>query len=128
MNRIKCIKQSKNILVFALMMIGILFTGCEKYIIESTEIDPNETRSFRTDIQPIFEKHKCSNCHPGVHSPDLSAANAYTSLKNGGFLTGTPPESAKLYKEFLTPHNGVILLDEEKQYLLYWISQGAKNN
>jgi hypothetical protein len=65
---------------------------------------------------------------------DLEAAKAYASLKSNKCITTTPPESAKLYNHFVNssgtsiPHSGITLLDVEEQYILYWITQGAKDN
>ena len=120
--------QFKKAVAVAIALVAISMAGCEKFVIESTEIDPADPRSFKVDILPIFANYKCTNCHSGSRAPDLRADNAYSSLKSGGFVTGNPPESAKLYKKFLKPHSGITLLDWEKQYILYWIAQGSKDN
>ncbi len=120
--------QFKKTVAVALVLAALSLAGCEKFVIESTEINPDETRYFQADILPIFSRYSCTNCHNGKLSPDLRPENAYTSLKNGGYVTGTPPESSKLYKKFLNPHSGITLLDWEHQYILYWITQGAKDN
>ena len=121
--------QFKKTIAIAITLVAISLAGCEKFVIESTVINPNDPRSFKTDILPIFAKYSCTNCHvPGKNVLDLRAENAYASLKSNGCVTGSTPESAILYKKFLKPHNGITILDSDKQYILYWIKQGAKNN
>jgi ssDNA-binding Zn-finger/Zn-ribbon topoisomerase 1 len=127
--------QFKKTVIVAFALAAISFAGCEKYVIKSTEIDPNEARSFKEDILPIFSNHSCTNCHvSGKNALDLEAAKAYASLKSNKCITTTPPESAKLYNHFVNssgtsiPHSGITLLDVEEQYILYWITQGAKDN
>jgi hypothetical protein len=127
--------QFKKTVAVAFALAAISFAGCEKYVIESTEINPNDPRSFKTDILPIFAKYSCTNCHvPGKNALDLEASNAYASLKSNKCITVTPPKSAKLYNHFVNssgtsvPHSGITLLDVEEQYILYWITQGAKDN
>jgi hypothetical protein len=120
--------QLKKSLAFAIAFVAVSLVGCEKYVIESKEINPADPRSFKDEILPIFAKYNCTGCHAGSISPDLRAENAYASLKSGGLVIGTPPESAKLYKKFSPTHSGITMLDEEKQYILYWITQGAQDN
>jgi len=122
--------QFKKALTIAFAIAAISLVGCEQYVIESTVIDPNEPRSFQTDILPIFANHGCaaSSCHGGTFLPDLRPDKAYASLKSTNCVTGTPATSAKLYKKFNNPHSGITLLDSDKQYILYWIEQGALDN
>jgi hypothetical protein len=135
MKRMKRYFQLKKTVAVAIAVVAISLAGCEKFVIESTEINPSDPRSFKTDILPIFDSHSCTNCHvPGKNVLDLEPANAYASLKSNKCITGTPPASAKLYNHFvnssgiLIPHSGITLLDVEKQYILYWLTQGAKDN
>jgi hypothetical protein len=129
MNRInRFFTKNKRIALGAVVFLTVL-TACEKYVIESTEIDPNEPRSFQTDILPIFAKNNCASCHGGGIPPDLRAENAYNSLTAGGYVSVSNPESSKIYKQLInnSSHQPKTTPDEEK-YILYWIAQGAKNN
>jgi hypothetical protein len=129
MNRInRFFTLNRKIALGAALVVTVL-AGCEKYVIESTEIDPNEPRSFKTDILPIFSKNNCASCHGGVISPDLRAENAYNSLTAGGYVTPGNGEGSKLYKQLInnSSHQPKTTPDEEK-YILYWINQGALNN
>ena len=129
MNRIKRFFTLNRKIALGVALLGTVLVGCEKYVIESTEIDPNEPRSFQTDILPILEKNNCASCHGGGIAPDLRAANAYNSLTTGGFVTPGNGEGSKLYKQLVnnSSHQPKTTVDEEK-YILYWINQGALNN
>jgi len=90
--------------------------------------------SFADDVVPIFnESCALSGCHAtGGQAPDLTAANAFTSLSNGGYIDVTAPESSVLY-EWLTgvrtpamPLSGSDPTINAK--ILAWITQGAQNN
>lgn len=90
--------------------------------------------SFSADIIPIFSKDcSTSGCHStGGQKPDLSSANAYNSLLNGGYINISYPEESELYlwmkglKTVPMPISG-----SNAGYtanVLAWIKQGAQNN
>ena len=90
--------------------------------------------SFSKDIIPIFNA-SCngSGCHnTGGTKPDLTAANAYNSLKNGNYFNTTTPESSELYKWMKGEKNLPMPLSgpnsEYNAKVLAWIKQGALNN
>lgn len=129
MNRIaKYFLSKNNMLVGAAIMVMIL-TGCEKYVIESTEINPDDPRYFATEILPIFAKSNCTSCHGASLKPDLHPDKAYDALISGGYVNTANPGSSKLYLQLVnkSSHQPFTNVDEEK-YILYWITQGAKNN
>ena len=129
MNRITKYFLSKNNMLVGAAIIVMIMTGCEKYVIESTEINPDDTRSFATDILPIFAKNGCTACHGGGIKPDLRPDKAYDALISGGFINTDKPKSSKLYNQLVNKasHQPKTSVDEEK-YILYWITQGAENN
>ena len=128
MNRIKrCFKAIINISLIPALIL-IIFGSCEKFEIKSTIIDPKKPYYFNSDILPIIEKNSCASvsCHGGPVKPDLSSANAYNSLKSGGYITGSNPEATKLYKQLTTKStHSKLTTPDEKKYILYWITQGA---
>jgi hypothetical protein len=129
MKRMKRYFEIKKMIAFAIVFCAISLIGCEKYVIKPTEIDPTKTLYFATDINPIFSKNNCASCHSGSIAPDLRADKSYNSLTTGGFVNVADPESSKLYMQLVnkSSHQPKTTVDEET-YILYWITQGAKNN
>jgi hypothetical protein len=125
----KQIKKISNLLIIAfLLLFGLfLFESCEKhsYLVET--VNPGDSISLKTDVQPVFTD-KCIGCHTGSGTAklDLRAGKSYASLLNRGFIT--PPDSTcTLFVTIYRGHNAT-LLDNEKQKILIWVIQGAKNN
>lgn len=113
-----------------------LLSGCykDKTVIFETGDEVTRTVSFTGDILPIFNNScNTSGCHSaGGRSPDLSVANAFTSLTNGSFINTSDPLSSELYlwmtgkKGTPMPVSGI-----NKDYnalILAWLKQGANNN
>jgi hypothetical protein len=111
--------------VFAVVL-TVMMSSCEKVKITTANVDPNTAWSFSTDIQPIFTS-KCISCHGGTRTPDLREGKSYASLSNGGFVT-KPAESSILYSTMSGSEHASRSTDEQKLKVLYWITQGAKNN
>lgn len=90
--------------------------------------------SFSSDILPIFENDcATSGCHStGGQKPDLTPANAYTSLINGNYINTSSPEDSELYlwmkglKGLPMPPSGTDATNTAK--VLAWIKQSAQNN
>jgi hypothetical protein len=119
------IKQIFVALVFLAAIGG--FSSCEKNSFSLPSVDPNTIWSFKNDIQPIFTA-KCITCHGTALSPDLRDGKSYLALTKGGFVN-LPAETSKLYVQMTTnpehiPRSGSV----DKLKVLYWITQGAKNN
>lgn len=120
-----------------IILLGSLFiiTACQYEVIEVEVIpppDPNVELSFTTDILPIFTAgNNCTSCHaPGKTKPDLTAANAYASLKDG-YLVENNPGSSKIYTyphPDASTHRWVVFTKNQAELLFTWINQGAKNN
>ncbi len=85
-----------------LCSVMLLVSGCYKNrtVIVSNTPEVTKTVSFASDILPIFTKDcAVSGCHAsGGKAPDLSAANAYSSLTSGGYIDTGSPESSGLYQ------------------------------
>ena len=112
----------------ALVLAGgmALLASCEKYAYQVEVVDPGETVSFQTQIQPVFTNN-CITCHRGLRNPDLREGNSYDALINGGYVT-QPAESSELYLKITSGSHTAFSLDNEKQLILFWIQQGAENN
>lgn len=119
-----------------LCSVMLLVSGCYKNrtVIVSNTPEVTKTVSFASDILPIFTKDcAVSGCHAsGGKAPDLSAANAYSSLTSGGYIDTGSPESSGLYqwmagkKSTPMPLSGIN--SSNNALVLAWIKQGAKNN
>lgn len=127
----------KTILWVITALIGTgLLSGCykDKTLVSDTGEEITRTVSFVNDIIPIFNK-SCNNsgCHSaGAKAPDLTVANAFTSLSAGNYINPTNPQSSELYL-WMTGKKGtpMPLSGPDKDYnalVLAWIKQGALNN
>jgi hypothetical protein len=102
----------------------LLLGSCEKTVYPPIE-KPQDV-SYKNDIQPIWDA-KCISCHGGGISPNLKSPGSYSELINEGYVdTNNPPES-KLIKKLYGSHDARAT-EEEKQTILSWIEEGAKNN
>ena len=118
--------------IFTFLMSALLLASCEQYTFDPPTIDPGVQISFQSEIQPLFTS-KCIGCHSsGNRQPYLDAANSYTSLTTGGYISDDPensPETSILYQQITTGSGHVsILNDLQKLTILEWIRQGANNN
>jgi hypothetical protein len=112
-------------LIFAAMLTGILLFGsCEKVVYPIPELP--DTVSYSLDVQPIFD-NKCVTCHNGGRNPDLRPGNSYSSLTDNGYVDTDNPEESKLIKKLYTTHDARAT-ETEKQLILLWIQEGAKDN
>lgn len=104
----------------------VLIAACEKYTFTPPAVDPNFEWSLATDIQPIFTAN-CASCHGGVIAPDLRSGKSYEALTGGGYVTA-PAASSELYTVMIGASHDAKSSPAEKLKVLYWITQGAKNN
>lgn len=102
------------------------FFACEKAQYTPPAVDPTATWHLQADIQPIFTAN-CIACHGGSLSPDLREGKSYLALTKGGFVT-TPAEQSKLYLKMTSGSHLSRSTVTEQLKVLYWITQGAKNN
>lgn len=116
----------------SIVFLAVLFNACQYTAIVSDpsgNVEVPEDLSFASDIAPIFQEQSCTNCHPGMSQPDLSAGSAYNSLINGGYInTGNPEESELLTEAASDGTHAAKLTSEQEAYILAWIEQGAENN
>jgi len=132
--------MSKKIIILTSVMLTALvvtLTGCYKTTTLLVDNTPaiTSTVSFSKDIVPILTSDCAkSGCHNGSISPNLTSANAYTSLVNGNFTNTATPTNSLVYlwltgKEAATmPLGGTPNPSNINGYILAWITQGANNN
>ncbi len=128
-------KTIGGILVASVAVLFIL-QGCykDKTVISETGAEITRAVTFSKDIIPIFEKNcSLSGCHVGGgKAPDLSAANAYNSLKIGNYVNTGNPTASVIYlwltgkKSTQMPVSGMN--KDINAMVLAWIKQGANNN
>jgi len=87
-----------------------------------------EIISFSEGIQPIFKEQNCISCHNGTRNPDLRNSNAYNSLINGQFVDTTNPEGSRIVEMLNGSYHKDFTTQKDKQLILDWIKQGAKDN
>jgi hypothetical protein len=104
----------------------IFFASCEKYIYQVEIVNPVDTVHFQAQIQPLFTSN-CVGCHGGTRNPDLRAGNSYEALTVGGYVN-PPAETSVIIQQLSSGSHSSYLIDAEKQLILIWIQQGAKNN
>ncbi len=121
----------------AIVFLAVFFAaGCYKGTTVDLSSDLEITRdvNFAGDIIPILEEScSLSGCHnAGGIAPNLSSANAFNSLSNGGYLDVANPENSKLYgfvSGRVSPVMPVSGADPTiAATILAWIKQGAQNN
>lgn len=121
-------KISKTLLFIALA--GFVLCSCEyEWIQPDKKPVPTEV-SFTNDIMPIFDSG-CNTgvCHgAGATPPDLTPANAFSSLMDGGFVDTDTPEASILYTTMKSGTMKTYTTPGDEDIVLGWITQGAKNN
>jgi hypothetical protein len=117
-----------RLLLVAFVLIAAIkvLSSCESYTFTPPALDPNQTWYLSTDIQPIFNS-SCVSCHGGTKAPDLREGKSYSALTKGGYVN-LPGETSRLYLKMTGADHTPRSTDAEKQKVLYWINQGAKNN
>lgn len=124
-------------MALAIVSLAVFFApGCYKGTTVDLGADLEITRDvvFTADVVPIFEKNcSLSGCHStGGIAPDLSSANAFNALSNGGYLDVANPANSKIYgfvSGKLTPAMPISGVDPTiAATVLAWIQQGAQNN
>jgi mono/diheme cytochrome c family protein len=121
------IKRIRKILAgLVLITAAAGFTSCEKYQWAPVKVDPEVVIFFQKDIQPIFTAN-CASCHGATKAPDLRDGKSYAALTKGAFIS-LPGESSKLYLKMEGADHAPRSSSVDKQTVLNWINQGAKNN
>lgn len=121
--------------IIAIEMLAL--TGCYKTvtIVENPGNNITKELSYASDINPIFQKScALSGCHAsGSKAPDLSTANSYKSLADGGYFKANDPDNSELIFWLTGKKSPAMPLgnapDQDIIANVYaWIKQGAKNN
>ena len=126
--------KTQNSIVLLTTLLMLFIASCEYEFIEPEPPPiPTDTISFSGDIVPIWEDNNCTNCHKpnGVSQLDLTAANAYNSLTSFGLVNTVDPASSKIYTyphPISGEHANKYSSEAEAEFILQWISQGARNN
>lgn len=123
-------------LLFALVLVTFIFSGCKyDFIVPEEVVDPDdpdvEVVSFSEDIIPIFSDNNCTACHDtGGQIPDLTAANAYSSINTSRYINTSSPEESNIYTRPHPSNSGSHpkYSEAEAALVLTWIKQGAENN
>jgi hypothetical protein len=121
------VNKISQILV-AVVVIAVFFgiSSCEKYTFIPPKVSTTDTVHFNAEIQPIFNAN-CITCHGATKAPDLREGKSYSALTKGGYVL-LPGETSKLYTKMTSADHYPRSSDTDKQKVLIWINQGAKNN
>ncbi len=117
-------KKIFYLLFAAVLTCILLFDSCEKVVYPIPELP--DTVSYSLDIQPIWD-NKCIDCHNGGRDPDLRPENSYVSLTDGGFIDTNNAAESELMKKLYGTHDARAT-ETDKQFILLWIEEGAKDN
>jgi len=116
------------IFLSALLCAGL--ASCTDYVIKPAKVVVPDSVKFNANIIPIFTA-SCAKpgCHAiGGHVPDLTPANAYTSLIYYGYVNTDYPDQSILYQKITTGSMKGNATDQDRELILKWIQQGALNN
>jgi hypothetical protein len=108
------------------MTLIIAISSCESNSFTPPTINPVDSVHFQASIQPIFTAN-CISCHGAIKAPDLRDGKSYLALTKGGYVN-LPGETSKLYTKMTGSDHAPRSSDLDKQKVLIWINQGAKNN
>ncbi len=122
--RFKMLRQFLAAIVIVAAIVGL--SSCEKYSYIPEIINPVDSVHFQAEIQPIFSAN-CISCHGAIKAPDLRDGYSYEALTEGGYVN-LPGEESELYTKMIGADHGPKSSDVDKQKVLIWINQGAKNN
>jgi hypothetical protein len=121
-----------NSIIKALLVafLGGALASCTWEEIKPQKVTVPATVTFSANIKPIFSANCAkSGCHvKGVQAPDLSAANAYTSLIYYGYVDTDFPEQSALYVKITTGTMKDKATDVDRALILKWIQQGGLDN
>jgi len=115
--------------IILLIVTMAVFSSCEYDFIEVEQPDPFLPVKFSEEILPIFSSLNCVACHrTGGTSPDLTAANAYSSIVPALINS----ENAELSRIYSVPspsgNHAAKYTPGQAALLLQWIRLGAENN
>lgn len=123
----------KRLSIFTIVILGILAivgTSCTYEELIKPKVDIPDSVSFNVNILPIFNSScNTSGCHnKGGISPNLSAADAYTTLIFFGYVDTDNPEVSEIYQKITNGSMKQYATDQDRALILSWIEQGALDN
>jgi hypothetical protein len=131
MNRASNFERMK---IKGICFLSILFLVISCEYEKQEALKPLTNVSFTSDVVPIFSK-SCSTtgCHSaGAITPELTPANAYSSLVYGGYVDTVSVEKSEVYMRMIDkqkpmPPSGNLSQDQIN-VIYSWIKNGAPNN
>jgi hypothetical protein len=129
-------RNLKTTFCFTLMLTSFaFFIGCA-YDAVLPEQPPKDEVSFNDFIVPNVFNPGCNTagCHsgPADFQPDLTPANAYSSLLEGNYVDTLNPENSVLYQWMLGNEGAAMPPSGTDAFynasILKWISEGAQDN
>jgi hypothetical protein len=115
-------------LFLGVLMIGLV--SCEYDTIKPADVViPDTPISFSTDIEPIFSAANCTQCHPSMLKPDLTAGKSYASITSLNLVVAEDPDGSTLMQYINNGHQTAVgMTGTQKALIKKWIEEGAKNN
>ena len=125
----------KALRIFSILsfLIGLmLLVSCEYEFIEvESPREPGDTTSFAQEVAPIFVTDGCTACHNGGLAFDLTALNAYYSIKTNELVVPFNTEGSIIYT-YPHPqtgeHHSRYKSNSHSNTIYNWIMQGALDN
>ena len=107
--------------------------GCEN---EKIQIQTVSNVSFSKNVIPIFNQscNTSTSCHAkGGIAPDLSAANAWGSLINGGYVSDSLILSnntlfQQINSKAMPPGTKLLQQEQDTANIFTWIRKGYRDN
>lgn len=125
-NRNKYENKNRIGLLVSLILITYLsvLTACKN---ENEEPIPEEQISYTSDVQLIWDTKGCMNCHnTGGTSPVLTSDVSYNNLVPSKVDLANPEQS--IVYTVLDGWMAGTVTEDDKEVVLKWIEQGAKDN
>jgi hypothetical protein len=83
-------------------------------------------KSFSADVMPIL--NLCNTCHKHGWTTSTNASAFYNNLVSAGYIKPTALTTSKIYTKLSGGHPSSTVTTAQKNTVLTWITEGAKNN
>ena len=112
------------------LIVSTALASCTWDEVKPVKVTTPDSVKFSVNIIPIFASSCAkSGCHvTGAQTPDLSAANAYSSLIYYGYIDTDFPDQSSLYLKITSGSMKDKATDTDRALILKWIQQGALDN
>ncbi len=122
--------QIKNFTIAILGILAITSTSCTYEELIKPKVEVPDSVSYTLNILPIFNAScNIAGCHSkGGIPPNLSAADAYTTLIFFGYVDIDNPEASEIYLKITNGSMKDYATDQDRALILSWIKQGALDN